>query len=79
MTMGAVDKVRNIGGADLIVTVDTGKFMSCGSEYASSLGIDTVVTDHHNVARLPPPSVAWSIKFPGRKYPFRDLAVRVWR
>ena len=73
MTMGAVDKVRDMG-ADLIVTVDTGSLCHAEIEYASSLGIDTVVTDHHNVAETPPPSVAAvNPKFPGHTYPFRDL------
>ena len=73
MTMGAVDKVRDMG-ADLIVTVDTGSLCHAEIAYASSLGIDTVVTDHHNVAETPPPSVAAvNPKFPGHTYPFRDL------
>ena len=73
MTMGAVDKVRNMG-ADLIVTVDTGSLCHAEIAYATSLGIDTVVTDHHNVAETPPPSVAAvNPKFPGHAYPFRDL------
>ena len=73
MTMGAVDKVRDMG-ADLIVTVDTGSLCHAEIAYAASLGIDTVVTDHHNVAETPPPSVAAvNPKFPGHAYPFRDL------
>ena len=73
MTMGAVDKVRDMG-ADLIVTVDTGSLCHAEIAYAASLGIDTVVTDHHNVAEMPPPSVAAvNPKFPGHSYPFRDL------
>ena len=73
MTMGAVDKVHDMG-ADLIVTVDTGSLCHAEIAYASSLGIDTVVTDHHNVAETPPPSVAAvNPKFPGHTYPFRDL------
>mgnify|MGYP000869834181 FL=1 len=73
MTMGAVDKVRDMG-ADLIVTVDTGSLCHAEIAYATSLGIDTVVTDHHNVAETPPPSVAAvNPKFPGHSYPFRDL------
>ena len=73
MTMGAVDKVRDMG-ADLILTVDTGSLCHAEIEYASSLGIDTVVTDHHNVAETPPPSVAAvNPKFSGHTYPFRDL------
>ena len=73
MTMGAVDKVRDMG-ADLIVTVDTGSLCHTEIAYAASLGIDTVVTDHHNVAEIPPPSVAAvNPKFSGHTYPFRDL------
>ena len=73
MTMGAVDKVRDMG-ADLIVTVDTGSLCHAEIAYAASLGIDTVVTDHHNVAETPPPSVAAvNPKFSGHIYPFRDL------
>ena len=73
MTMGAVDKVRDMG-ADLIVTVDTGSLCHAEIAYAKSLGIDTVVTDHHNVAETPPPSVAAvNPKFSGHTYPFRDL------
>ena len=73
MTMGAVDKVRDMD-ADLIVTVDTGSLCHAEIAYATSLGIDTVVTDHHNVAETPPPSVAAvNPKFPGHTYPFRDL------
>ena len=73
MTMGAVDKVRDMG-ADLIVTVDTGSLCHAEIAYAASLGIDTVVTDHHNVAETPPPSVAAvNPKFPGHTYPFHDL------
>ena len=73
MTMDAVDKVHDMG-ADLIVTVDTGSLCHAEIAYASSLGIDTVVTDHHNVAETPPPSVAAvNPKFPGHTYPFRDL------
>ena len=73
MTMGAVDKVYDMG-ADLIVTVDTGSLCHAEIEYASSLGIDVVVTDHHNVAETPPPSVAAvNPKFSGHTYPFRDL------
>ena len=73
MTMGAVDKVRDMG-ADLIVTVDTGSLCHAEIAYATSLGIDTVVTDHHNVAETPPPSIAAvNPKFSGHTYPFRDL------
>ncbi len=73
MTKGAVDKVRDMG-AELIVTVDCGSLCHAEIAYASELGIDTVVTDHHNVAPTPPPAVAAiNPKFASHAYPFRDL------
>ena len=74
MTMGAVDKVKKMG-AELIVTVDCGSLCHEEIAYASTLGIDTVVTDHHNVARTRPPATATvNPKYEGHDYPFRDLA-----
>lgn len=74
LTTGAVDKLKAMG-AELIVTVDCGSLSHVEIEYASSLGVDTIVTDHHNVADTPPPAVAAiNPKFPGHEYPFRDLA-----
>lgn len=74
MTIEAVDKLKKLG-AELIVTVDCGSLSHKEIEYASSLGIDVIVTDHHNVADTPPPAVATvNPKFPGHKYPFRDLS-----
>lgn len=73
MTLGAVDKVRDMG-AQLIVTVDCGSLCHQEIEYAAGLGIDTVVTDHHNIAPTRPPAVAAvNPKYPDHDYPFRDL------
>ena len=74
MTKGAVDKVKDMK-ANLIVTVDCGSLCHEEIAYASSLGIDTIVTDHHNVADTPPPAIATvNPKFDEHNYPFRDLA-----
>ena len=73
MTMGAVDKVKAMD-AELIVTVDCGSLCHAEITYATELGMDTIVTDHHNVADTPPPSIAAvNPKFSGHDYPFRDL------
>jgi len=52
MNIGAVDKLKSLG-VELIITVDNG--ISCKEEiaYADSIGIKTVVTDHH----LPPEEI----------------------
>lgn len=74
LTMGAVDKLKAMG-AELIVTVDCGSLSHAEIAYASTLGIDTIVTDHHNVADTPPPAIATiNPKFPNHSYPFIDLA-----
>lgn len=73
MTKGAIDKVKKMG-AELIVTVDCGSLNHEEIAYATSLGIDTIVTDHHSVAETPPPAIATvNPKFENHKYPFRDL------
>ena len=73
MTIGAVDKVRDMG-AQLVVTVDCGSLCHTEIAYAAELGIDTVVTDHHNIAPTRPPAVATvNPKYADHEYPFRDL------
>lgn len=74
LTMGAVDKLH-AKKADLIVTVDCGSLSHAEIAYAKTLGMDTIVTDHHNVADTPPPAIAAiNPRFPGHEYPFTDLA-----
>ena len=74
MTMGAVDKVAAMG-AKLIVTVDCGSLCHQEIAYAKErYGIDTIVTDHHNVAPTRPPAIATvNPKYDDHQYPFRDL------
>jgi single-stranded-DNA-specific exonuclease len=74
MTVDAVEKIAS-GGANLIITVDCGSLSRAEIEKANSLGVDVIVTDHHNVADAQPPAVA--VINPKRldsKYPFADLA-----
>ena len=53
MNMGAVDTLAK-RGVKLIITVDNGTAALPEIDYASSLGIDVVVTDHHQPGdRLP--------------------------
>lgn len=57
MNTGAVDYL-NSQGVNLIVTVDNGIAAIKEIEYANSLGIDTVVTDHHMPGEVLPDAVA---------------------
>ncbi len=74
VSCSAVEKLA-AEGVNLIITVDTGITANEEVEYASSLGIDVVVTDHHECrSELP---VACAVVNPHRadcQYPFKELA-----
>ncbi len=57
MTIQAVEKIAATG-ATLIVTVDCGSLSEKEIVRAGELGVDVIVTDHHNVAPVQPPAVA---------------------
>ncbi len=57
LTVDAVERIA-ADGATLIVTVDCGSLSQKEIERAGELGVDVIVTDHHNVAKVQPPAVA---------------------
>lgn len=57
LTVDAVEKIAAMG-AQVIVTVDCGSLSEKEIIRANELGIDVIVTDHHNVAPVQPPAVA---------------------
>lgn len=70
----AIDNLRG-KGVSLIVTVDTGITAVQETAYAASLGIDMVITDHHECqAQLPEAAAVVDPKQPGCGYPDRNLA-----
>ncbi len=74
MSAGAIDKIA-ADGAKLIVTVDTGITAIAEAEYIKSLGIDLIVTDHHECHNEIPSAVAViNPRQPDCKYPFKELA-----
>ena len=68
--------IRTMAGDEitLLITVDCGSYDSEEIMLASSLGIDTIVTDHHAVLELPPALAFISSNRPDSRYPFRSLA-----
>jgi single-stranded-DNA-specific exonuclease len=69
-----VDRFKKTG-VSLIITVDCGVSNREGIAYARSLGIDTIVTDHHEPPDELPDAVAVvDAKRHDSSYPFRDLA-----
>ena len=74
LTVEAVEKIAATG-AQLIVTVDCGSLSEKEIVRANELGVDVIVTDHHNVAPVQPPAIAViNPKRPDHSYPFIDLA-----
>lgn len=74
LTLDAIERIA-ADGAQLIVTVDCGSLSHKEIERANELGVDVIVTDHHNVADTPPPAIATvNPKRSDHSYPFIDLA-----
>ncbi|MBI2965734.1 MAG: single-stranded-DNA-specific exonuclease RecJ [Chloroflexi bacterium] len=63
LTMGTIDSFR-AAGVTVVVTADTGSTAPAEISYAASLGIDTVVTDHHLFECRP--SAAWAVVNPNQ-------------
>ena len=71
---GALDRISN-NGSTLIISVDTGITACAEVEYAKSIGIDFVITDHHECSgAIPGAAAVCNPKRPDCTYPFRSLA-----
>ncbi len=70
------DAVREIReeGADLLITVDCGSVSCEEVAYAKELGMDVLVTDHHQVTDRIADCIVINPAQPGETYPFRFLA-----
>lgn len=74
LSTSAIDTLK-ARGVELIITVDTGITAMEEVAYATELGIDTVVTDHHECRpELPEACALVNPHRPDDEYPFKDLA-----
>lgn len=73
LTIDTIDKVNAMYHPDLIITVDCG--ITCVEEiaYCKSLGIDIIVTDHHDIPAELPDTLIINPKLPDQIYPFKEL------
>lgn len=70
----ALDKIK-AKGSTLIITVDTGITAVEECEYATEIGLDVIVTDHHECKeRIPQVYAAIDPKRKDCEYPFKSLA-----
>jgi single-stranded-DNA-specific exonuclease len=74
LTVEAIEDIAKCG-TNVIVTVDCGSVSHAEIECANKLGVDVIVTDHHNVGETLPLAIAVvNPKRGGHSYPFIDLA-----
>ena len=74
LNKAAIDKIAE-GKYNLMITVDCGISGIDEIEYANSLGLETIVTDHHEPAEILPKALAVvDAKRKDNKYPFNQLA-----
>ena len=70
-----IKKIHQDKDAKLLITVDCGITSVKEVELANQLGIDVIVTDHHQPTKEQPPAHALiSPKVPGNEYPYEELA-----
>ena len=70
----ALDKIKE-NGSSVVITVDTGITAVDETEYAKSIGLDMIVTDHHECKeQIPDSYAAVDPKRKDCKYPFKNLA-----
>ncbi|MGI5842270.1 MAG: single-stranded-DNA-specific exonuclease RecJ [Christensenellales bacterium] len=73
LTNQVLDKIRKQYNPSLIITVDCGITCHDEVEYAKTLGIDIIITDHHEVGGVLPQTIVLNAKIEGQEYPFREL------
>lgn len=70
----ALEEIKN-RGIDLIITVDNGITANDQVKYANELGLDVIITDHHEPSDEIPKAVAViDAKRKNNQYPFNQLA-----
>ena len=69
----AIDRIHDDGG-EFIVTVDCGSSSAEETAYAHSLGIETLVTDHHNMSGQRAEGIIINPRLPEDTYMFKGLA-----
>ena len=70
-----VEKIHQKNRAQLLITVDCGITSVKEVALANQLGMDVIVTDHHQPEAEQPPAYALiSPKIPGNEYPYTELA-----
>ncbi len=70
---GALDALK-MRGVSLVITVDCGARAIAEAAHAREIGLNLIVTDHHETERELPDALMVNPKQPGCNYPFKSLA-----
>ncbi|MCH5161271.1 MAG: single-stranded-DNA-specific exonuclease RecJ [Clostridiales bacterium] len=73
LNVDSIERLIEENNPDLILTCDCGISAVEEVEYALDLGIDIIVTDHHEVGERRPECVVVNPHQPECKYPFKEL------
>lgn len=73
LTIDSINKVIELYNPNLIITVDCGITCIKEVDYVKSLGIDIIITDHHEPLETLPNSPTIDCKIKNQPYPFRFL------
>lgn len=73
LNCSALDKIK-ASGVDLVITVDCGCTSAAEVRHAREIGLDILVTDHHNLKDELPACPLIDPKQPDCPYPFKQLA-----
>ncbi len=71
----AIKRISEKHPGALLISVDCGSTSKPEVEYAKSLGLDVIITDHHNFEEeKTPDTLIINPKLPGNSYPFKGLS-----
>src|SRR5262245_6724134 len=71
----ALESLRRDEQADMVITVDCGIASTAEARVARDLGLELIITDHHEFGRaLPEADCLVHPRLPGSCYPFRELS-----
>lgn len=73
LTIESLDKVKSLYNPDLIITVDCGITCVDEIEHCKKIGIDIIVTDHHDIPAVIPNTLIINPKLDDQLYPFKEL------
>ena len=73
LSIEVIDKIKQKFNPDLIITVDCGITAVKEVEYAKSIGIQIIVTDHHEIGEQLPDTIIINTKFNDQEYSYRGL------